>query len=69
MNDTTTRDSQNEKLMTAQWFGQNYFDPPLPSSTIYDYARRGIIPSVRIGRLVRFRRADVERFIEAGGSK
>jgi len=31
--------------------------------TIYDYARDGVLPSVRFGRSVRFKAGDVEAFI------
>lgn len=33
--------------------------------TVYAWAASGSIPCVRLGRLVRFRLADVRRFIEA----
>jgi excisionase family DNA binding protein len=33
--------------------------------TVYGWAAIGLIPSVRLGRLVRFRPEDVRRFIEA----
>jgi excisionase family DNA binding protein len=33
--------------------------------TVYAWAASGLIPSVRLGRLVRFRSVDVWRFIEA----
>jgi excisionase family DNA binding protein len=33
--------------------------------TVYVWAASGLLPSVRLGRLVRFRLADVRRFIEA----
>jgi excisionase family DNA binding protein len=33
--------------------------------TVYAWAASGLIPSVRLGRLVRFRPGDVWRFIEA----
>jgi excisionase family DNA binding protein len=35
------------------------------SKTVYAWAASGLIPSVRLGRLVRFRSVDVWRFIEA----
>jgi excisionase family DNA binding protein len=35
--------------------------------TIYRYAREGILPCVRFGRKIKFRRADLERFLEQGG--
>ncbi len=36
--------------------------------SIYAWAARGALPSVRLGRLVRFRPSDVRRFIEANSS-
>jgi excisionase family DNA binding protein len=33
--------------------------------TVYAWAASGLLPSVRLGRLVRFRPADVRRFIES----
>lgn len=36
----------------------------LRRSTLDDYARRGIVPSVRLGRHRRFRRSDLERFLQ-----
>jgi excisionase family DNA binding protein len=33
--------------------------------TVYAWAASGLLPSVRLGRLVRFRPAEVDRFIEA----
>lgn len=35
----------------------------LTKSTLYRFARDGKIPCVRLGSLIRFRRADVERVI------
>jgi excisionase family DNA binding protein len=32
--------------------------------TVYAWAASGSLPSVRLGRLVRFRPADVQRFVE-----
>lgn len=34
----------------------------------YAYARENIVPSVRIGRLVRFDPEKIEAFIQAGGN-
>ena len=36
----------------------------VPVSTIYKWTHEGFIPHVKIGRLVRFRNADVERWVE-----
>jgi excisionase family DNA binding protein len=35
---------------------------------IYQLARKGTLRSIRIGRRVRFRLQDIERFEEAGGT-
>jgi len=35
---------------------------------VYDLARKGIIPSVRIGRQLRFSSDDVGQWVRAGGS-
>ena len=40
----------------------------VPKSTIYEHARTGLLPSVRLGRRVRFREADLEAFITSGGT-
>ena len=37
----------------------------MPKSTVEDYARRGLIPSIMLGRHRRFIRSDVIRAIEA----
>jgi excisionase family DNA binding protein len=37
-------------------------------SWVYRAAREGTIPSLRLGRYVRFSRADLDRFIADGGS-
>ena len=36
----------------------------VPTSWVREQARRGVIPCVRLGRYVRYRREDVERWIE-----
>jgi excisionase family DNA binding protein len=36
--------------------------------SVYAWAARGMLPSVRLGRLVRFRPSDVRRFIEANAA-
>lgn len=35
----------------------------------YELARRGVIPSVRLGRQIRFSTAALDEFIRAGGQK
>lgn len=39
----------------------------LPVSTVYEHARRGLLPCVRIGRHVRFRPEAIEAFVTDGG--
>ena len=39
----------------------------VPRSQVYRLAREGRVPAVWIGRYVRFRRAEVEAFEQAGG--
>ena len=36
----------------------------IPRSTVSDYARRGVLPSIKLGRHVRFVRSDVADAIE-----
>ena len=36
----------------------------VPRSTVSDYARRGVLPSIKLGRHVRFVRSDVADAIE-----
>ena len=36
----------------------------VPRSTVSDYARRGVLPSIKLGRHVRFVRSDVVDAIE-----
>jgi excisionase family DNA binding protein len=38
----------------------------VPKSWVYSHL--GELPTIRLGRYVRFRRSDVERFLEVGGS-
>jgi excisionase family DNA binding protein len=37
----------------------------LPVSTVYDLARRGLIPAHRVGRAWRFIRQEVEQWLRA----
>lgn len=39
----------------------------LPVATIYEHARTGLLPSVRIGRSIRFKKEVLEVFIDEGG--
>lgn len=36
----------------------------VPVSTIYKWTHEGFIPHVKLGRLVRFKQEDVERWVE-----
>ena len=36
----------------------------IPRSTVSDYGRRGVLPSIKLGRHVRFARSDVAEAIE-----
>lgn len=40
----------------------------LPKNTVYEHARTGLLPCVRIGRAMRFRRSDIEAWLESGGA-
>jgi excisionase family DNA binding protein len=37
----------------------------LPVSTVYEFARRGILPCSRLGRAVRFVRDEIEHTLQA----
>jgi excisionase family DNA binding protein len=37
----------------------------LPTSTVKDYARRGVLPSIKLGKHRRFVRSQVEEAIDA----
>ena len=39
----------------------------IPLTTVYDHARSGLLPSIRIGRAVRFRPEAIKNFVERGG--
>ncbi len=65
--DTQTVDSKKpEQLTTAGWVAEKM---GIPTPSIYDYARRGVLPCVRVGKLVRFRPSDIEDFIDSGGKR
>jgi len=38
-------------------------------STIYQWTHQGFIPHVKVGRLVRFREADIEKWLEKRSAK
>jgi excisionase family DNA binding protein len=51
-----------DELMTAQQVAMLLL---LPISTVMDYARRGVLPSIKLGKHRRFVRSQVEGTIEA----
>lgn len=56
-----------QRLRDAEWV-QYRLD--LPSVfRVYDLARRGVIPCVRIGKSVKFDPVTIEEWIRAGGSR
>jgi len=55
-----------EKTLTVPEAGRRYFD--LGKNASYDAARRGDIPTIRIGRLLRVPVVQLERIINGGGS-
>ena len=50
-------------VMTAREVGELL---GLPASTVYDLARRGLLPGHRVGRAWRFIRSEVEARLRAG---
>jgi excisionase family DNA binding protein len=50
-----------DELMTAEQVAALLL---LPASTVKDYARRGVLPSIKLGKHRRFVRSQVERAIE-----
>lgn len=57
-------DRDEDKLMKAEEVAARLSVPP---TWVYAAARNRLIPSVQVGRYVRFRRSDIEAWIEAGG--
>jgi excisionase family DNA binding protein len=51
-------------LMTAREVAELF---GVPISTVYEWGRCGVLPRVKLGRHVRFLRAQVERVIIAAG--
>ena len=37
--------------------------------TVYGYVRRGLVPAVRLGRLIRIRREDLRRLLETRAAR
>lgn len=54
------RSLTREDVLTAAEVGELL---KLPKSTVYELARRGVLPSARLGRTLRFVRADIERCV------
>ena len=42
-------------------------DAPIPAATMWRYGRNGIVKTIRLGRLRRFRTTDLEQFVADGG--
>jgi len=55
-----TTSNQEEELQKPEWAAKRL---NLSVFTIYPYARKGIIPSVRIGKALRFSPSAIERYI------
>ena len=53
-----------DELATADWVAARI---GVKRQRIYDAARQNLIPCVRIGRQLRFDRAAIEAWIDAGG--
>jgi excisionase family DNA binding protein len=51
-----------DELMTAEQVASLLL---LPTSTVKDYARRGVLPSIKLGKHRRFVRSQVQSAIEA----
>jgi excisionase family DNA binding protein len=56
--------STPSRLLTAEQLAARWQIKP---STVYAMSRKGSIPTVRLGRLYRYRLADIEAYEEAGG--
>ena len=55
------------KTMTVPEAGRRYFDPSRNAS--YEAARRGEIPTIRVGRLLRVPLVALERKLEEAGQQ
>lgn len=51
-----------EKLLTAKRVSDLL---EIKVSTVYDWVGRGVIPYVKIGRLLRFKKAEIFRWVES----
>lgn len=64
---TTTPDTGRRKLATVSEVAE-YLDVPV--QTIYAWNSRGIGPrAIKVGRHLRYRWAEVDRWLDAGGHK
>ena len=54
------------KLLTVDQVAESV---GLPKPTIYDLARRNIIPSIRAGKAVRFHPQKIQDWINEGGAR
>lgn len=52
-------EKQVDSLLTAEEVAKILRVKP---QTIYEWAKRGILPSIRLGRLTRFRKSDMVNF-------
>ena len=50
-----------EKLLTAKQVGELL---EVKISTVYDWVARGVIPYVKLGRLLRFKKNEIFRWVE-----
>lgn len=62
----TAADHQLEPLLTAEEVAAIL---KVRKSRVYELVRSGALPAVHIGRQVRFRRSDLERWLAQGGEK
>ena len=58
--------SSSSKLLTGREVSEVF---GIPLATVYEHARTGLLPCVRIGRHVRFNPSDLAAFIADGGCK
>ena len=51
-----------EKLLTAKQVSELL---EVKTATVYDWVSRGVIPYVKLGRLIRFKKAEIFRWVES----
>ena len=51
-----------EKLLTAKQVGELL---EVKVSTVYDWVYRGVIPYVKLGRLIRFKKPEIFRWVDS----